>query len=66
MKQRDHESPSNHPHQAKRKRFLEWCKDNAEDPEDGGAWDRFTEIDSFWDDMDADNREGWTDNMNKE
>ena len=52
--------------QAKRERFLAWCKETGEDPEDEGAWDSFNETDSFWDDMSADDRAGWTDNMNKE
>jgi hypothetical protein len=52
--------------QAKRERFIEWCKVNGEDSEDESAWDSFNETDSFWDDMDDDNRAGWTDNMNKE
>ena len=42
--------------EAKRERFLEWCKEHREDPEDEGAWD----------DMSDDDRAGWTDNMNKE
>jgi hypothetical protein len=54
--------------QAIRERFLEWCKQNGEDPDDEGAWDSFNETDpsTFWGDMDADNRAGHTDNMNKE
>ncbi|MFO1484330.1 MAG: hypothetical protein U1F71_13310 [Verrucomicrobiaceae bacterium] len=52
--------------QAKRERFLDWCKEHQEDPEDEGAWDSFNEIDSFWDDMDEDNRLGHTDDMNKD
>ncbi len=70
MKDQGDEEPSpsevHRAKQAKRARFLEWCEENGEDPEDEGAWDSFNETDSFWDDMDADNRAGWTDNMNKE
>jgi hypothetical protein len=52
--------------QAKRERFLEWCTQNGENPEDEGAWDTFNETDSFFEDMDEDNLAGWTDNMTKE
>jgi hypothetical protein len=52
--------------EAKRERFLEWCKEHGEDSEDEGAWDDFNETDSFWDDMGDDDQAGWTDNMNKE
>lgn len=52
--------------QAKRERFIEWCRESGEDPQDEGAWDSFNETDSFWDDMDSDNRAGWTDDMNKD
>ncbi len=52
--------------QAKQARFLEWCKKAGEDPEDEGAWDRFSEGDSFWEDADEDNLTGWEDNMNKD
>jgi hypothetical protein len=54
--------------QARRERFLEWCKKNGEDPEDEGAWDSFNETDpdSHWDGMDPDERAGRIDNMNKE
>jgi hypothetical protein len=49
----------------KRERFLEWCRVNDEDPESDGAWDSFIEVDSFWDDLDENNRAGWNDNMNR-
>jgi hypothetical protein len=52
--------------EARRERFLEWCKQNGEDPEDEGASDDFNETDSFFEDMDEDNLSGWTDNMTKE
>ncbi|MCW0219823.1 MAG: hypothetical protein OJI67_15975 [Prosthecobacter sp.] len=51
---------------AKRQRFLGWCKERGEDPEDEGAFDRFNEIVSFWDDLNEDDSAGWNDNMNKD
>ena len=66
--QNDEPSPSeaSRAKRAKRERFLEWCKQHGEDPEDEGAWDSFNETDSFWDRQDEDNLAGLTDNMNKE
>ena len=49
----------------RRERFLEWCKETGQDPQDQGAWDTFSETEYFWEDMDEDNLKGWTDNMNK-
>jgi hypothetical protein len=70
MKEQDDDEPTpseaRRAEQAKRARFLEWCKDHQEDPEDEGAWDSFNETDSSWEDMDEDDRAGWTDNMNKD
>jgi hypothetical protein len=52
--------------ETKRERFLAWCTETGEDPEDEGSWDSFNDIDSFWEDMDDDIQADWTDNMNKE
>jgi len=53
--------------QATHERFLKWCKQTGEDPEDEGARDSFNETDpiQFWGGMDDDNLAGHTDNMNK-
>jgi hypothetical protein len=52
-------------------KFVEWCKEHEEDPEDENAQEFFREIkeengQSFWDNLDEDDRSGWEDNMNKD
>jgi hypothetical protein len=49
----------------RRERFLEWCKQTGQDPQDDGAWDIFRETEYFWEDLDADNTAGWTDDITK-
>lgn len=54
----------------RRSEFLKWCKENDEDPETEEAHERYSEIeaetgDSFWKNLEGDDRDGWGDNIIK-
>ncbi len=54
-----------------REEFLEFCKENELDPDDDDSMEMHKEVlaesgDAWWDGLDDDNRDGWTDNMNKD
>lgn len=51
--------------------FLDYCKHNNLDPRDEDSIEEYKEIlaetgDDWWDSLDEDDRDGWTDNMNKD
>ena len=57
----------------KESEFRDWCREQGEDldPTDPDVRARYKEIcaelgDAFWDSLDDDDRDGWTDNMNRE
>lgn len=69
MNPEDHEEKE--ARQRQREDFLEYCKDNELDPEEDGSMDEYKEVmaetgDAWWDNLDEDDRDGWTDNMNKD
>ena len=51
-----------------RDRFRDWCKEHEEDFESEEARECYKEAtgESFWDDLDDDEREGWEHNMTKD
>jgi hypothetical protein len=53
---------------SKEKEFRDWCKEHEEDFESEEARECYKEAtgESFWDDLDDDEREGWEHNMTKD
>ena len=53
---------------SKENEFREWCKEHEEEPENEEARECYREAtgESFWDDLDDDDREGWEHNMTKD
>jgi hypothetical protein len=54
-----------------RREFLDYCKENGLDPADEESMEEYKEVmaetgDAWWDSLDDDDRDGWTDNMNKD
>lgn len=54
-----------------RREFLDYCKENGLDPADEESMEEYKEVmvetgDAWWDNLDDDDRDGWTDNMNKD
>lgn len=50
--------------------FRAWCKENEQDPTDDAARESYSIIqrecgNTFWDDLDEDEREGWIHNIRK-
>ena len=53
---------------SKEQDFREWCKENEIDPDEQGSREHYREAtgESFWEDLDDDDRNGWEHNMNKD
>ena len=52
----------------KERDFREWCQEHEEDPENEESRECYKEAtgESFWDDLDPDDREGYEHNMTKD
>lgn len=52
----------------KEKDYRQWCQENGDDYEDDQMRECYREAtgETFWEDLDEDDRDGWEHNMNKD